>query len=81
MATLFVENVDDELYQALRERAQSNRRSMAAEVIALLEENVPTRSELKRRSNLLRQVKQFRSRRPARSGPSAEEMIREDRSR
>ena len=83
MATLFVENVKDELYEALRARARSNRRSMAAEVIALLEENIPTPKELQRRIDLLRRVKRSRSSRPLRSGsfPAAEEMVREDRSR
>ena len=83
MATLFVENVPAELYEALRERARANRRSMAAEVIALLEENIPTPDELKRRASLLRQVKLSRSRRPLAPGrfPSAEEMVREDRAR
>jgi plasmid stability protein len=83
MSTLFVENVPTDLYEALRECARTNRRSMAAEVIALLEENIPTRDELKRRTTLLRQVKQFRTRKPLKSGrfPSAEEMVREDRAR
>ena len=49
MATLYVENVPDELYQALRKRAKQNRKSIAGEVISLLEENVPTPDELKRR--------------------------------
>lgn len=49
MATLYVENVPDALYKALRERARKNRKSIAAEVISLLEQNVPTEAELKRR--------------------------------
>lgn len=49
MATLYVENVPDELYEALRNRAKQNRKSIAGEVISLLEENVPTPQELKRR--------------------------------
>ena len=42
MATLYVENVPDDLYEALRSRAKARRRSIAAEVLALLEENIPT---------------------------------------
>ena len=42
MATLYVENVPDEIYKALRKRARANRKSIAAEVIALLEQNIPT---------------------------------------
>ena len=41
MPTLYVENVPDELYQALKQRAKRERRSMAAEVIRILELNVP----------------------------------------
>ena len=33
MATLYVENVPDEIYKALRKRAKANRKSIAAEVI------------------------------------------------
>ena len=83
MPTLFVENVPEKLYEALRERARQNRRSMAAEVMALLEENIPTREELNRRASLLRHVRQSRSRRPLTAGrfPSTEKMVREDRNR
>ncbi len=49
MATLYVENVPDEIYKALRRRARANRKSIAAEVISLLEQNIPTAAELKRR--------------------------------
>ncbi len=37
MATLYVENVPDELYEALRKCARNQRRSIAAEVLELLE--------------------------------------------
>ena len=47
MATLYVENIPDDLYEALRSQAKARRRSIAAEVLALLEENVPTAQELK----------------------------------
>ena len=49
MATLYVENVPDEIYKALRKRARANRKSIAAEVISLLEQYIPTEEELKRR--------------------------------
>jgi len=83
MATLYVENVPNDLYEALRGRARQHRKSIAAEVVALLEENVITDSEQKAREQFLRQVKRFRSRRPPRRGPfpSSEELQREDRSR
>lgn len=83
MATLYVENVPNELYEALRGRARQHRKSIAAEVVALLEENVITDTERKARRQFLRQVKRFRSRRPSRQGPfpSSEELQREDRLR
>jgi plasmid stability protein len=83
MATLYVENVPDDLYEALRTRAKSRRRSIAAEVLILLEENVPTAGELKARHDLFRQVIRSRKKLPKGKGPfpSAEEMIREDRER
>jgi len=83
MATLYVENVPDELYEALRSQAKARRRSIAAEVLALLEENVPTVDELKARRGLFRQVMRLRKKLPKSKGtfPSAEELIREDRER
>jgi plasmid stability protein len=83
MATLYVENVPDELYKALRNRAKAHRRSIAAEVLVLLEENVPTAEELKSRHQWVRKLAQLRNRPTKSTGPfpSAEEMIREDRER
>jgi antitoxin FitA len=83
MATLYVENVPDELYEALRGLARQHRKSIAAEVLTLLEENVPTARELRSRRAFLRRLQRLRSRTPLSSGPfpSTEEMQREDRSR
>ncbi len=80
MPTLYVENVPKDLYEALRARARKNRSSIAAEVIALLEQNVPTPAELKRRRQLYEDLAEMRSHRPPGPGPfpSTEEMIRED---
>jgi len=47
MATLYVENVVDDLYEALRGRAKSQHRSIAAEVLWLLKMHIPTDKELK----------------------------------
>jgi plasmid stability protein len=78
-----VENVPRDLYQALRTRARKNRSSIAAEVIALLKDNVPTAAELKRRRQLYDDLAEIRSHKPTGPGPfpSTEEMIREDRER
>jgi len=83
MATLYVENVPDDLYEALRERARGNRRSIAAEVLTLLEHYVPTPKELQRRRQWIRQVKRLRPLKSTSAGPfpSTEEMLREDRNR
>jgi plasmid stability protein len=83
MATLYVENVPDEVYKALRRRAKARRRSIAAEVVALLEEHVPTTKELKAREELFRGIIRLRQKETKNKGPfpSAEEMIREDRER
>jgi plasmid stability protein len=83
MATLYVENVPEEIYKALRKRAKANRKSIAAEVISLLERNIPTAEELKRRQQFYDRLAELRARPPVTPGPfpSAEEMIREDRER
>ena len=83
MATLYVENVPDELYEALRHRAKENRKSIAAEVLRLLEENVPTLSELKRRRKIFDDLRKTWAAKSPGSGPfpSTEDMVREDRQR
>jgi antitoxin FitA len=83
MATLYVENVPDEIYKALRKRARTNRKSIAAEVISLLEQNVPTEEELKRRRKAIEGLARLRVMQSPGPGPfpSAEEMLREDRER
>jgi plasmid stability protein len=83
MATLYVENVPEDLYEALRERARQQRKSIAAEVLSLLAENVVTAAERKARQQFLRQVQRMRSHRPRSSAafPASEEMQREDRGR
>lgn len=83
MPTLYVENVPEDLYQALRGRAQQHRKSIAAEVLSLLEENVPTAKEIKYRQAFLRRLQRLRSAAPqsARRFPSTEAMQTEDRRR
>lgn len=83
MATLYVENVPKDLYEALRARARKNRSSIAAEVIALLRDNVPTAAELKRRKRLYEELIALQSSTPPGPGPfpTTEEMVREDRER
>ena len=85
MPTLYVEDVPTDLYDALRNRARANRSSITAEVLSLLRENVPTADELARRAELL-QFARRQARRSPRAGsghrfPSAEEILKQDRSR
>jgi plasmid stability protein len=83
MPTLYVENVPEDLYDALRARARANRRSISAEVLALLGENVPTPAELARRRNFMKRAQKIRSKGTVSPGPcvAAEDMVREDRNR
>jgi plasmid stability protein len=82
MPVLYVENVPGELYDALRQRARQRRRSIAAEVISLLEESIPTPRELAARQKFLRKLERARpSKRGSRAFPSTEEMQRQDRAR
>ena len=83
MATLYVENIPDDLYAALRKQAKVRRKSIAQEVISLLEAHISTPQELQRRRVLLQKALRMSARRPSAPGPfpSTEEMLREDRAR
>jgi Antitoxin FitA-like, ribbon-helix-helix len=83
MATLYVENVPEARYEALRDQAKRNRKSIAAEVISLLEMFYPTKTELEKRRRAFRHLDEVRRSAPLTAGPfpSAEELIREDRER
>ena len=83
MPTLYVENVPKDLYQALRKRARENRNSIAAEVISLLQRNIPTSHELRQRREFYARMAELRAAHPNASAPflSTEELIRQDRNR
>ena len=83
MPTLYVENVPSNLYEALRKRAQSKRKSIAAEVLELLQDHVATEDEIKRRRRVIAELKKIRLTPSPRKGPfqSTEDMVREDRER
>ena len=83
MATLYVENIPDDIYKALRKRAKANRKSIAAEVIGLLQQYVPSEAEIRRRRKIFEELAELRARPPIGTGPfpSAEELVREDRER
>jgi plasmid stability protein len=83
MATLYVENFPDELYKALKKLAKQNRKSVAAEVIELVRERVPTEAELKKRQRIFERLLRLQAMPSPAPGPfpTAEEMVREDRER
>ena len=83
MPALYVENVPESLYEALRERAKRNGNSIAAEVLALLTENIPDDAELQRRRELFLRTLALRAAPPASPGPfpTTEEMQRVERER
>ena len=83
MPTLYVENIPEDLYAALRKQAKLQRKSIAQEVISLLEAHVSTPRELERRRQLLQRAVRMSARRTSAPGPfpSTEEMLREDRAR
>jgi plasmid stability protein len=81
MATLHLKDIPDDLYSALRKRAKLRRKSIAQEVISLLQAHVPTPQEVERRRQLLRKALRVSARPIRASGPSAEAMLRRDRSR
>jgi plasmid stability protein len=83
MPTLYVENVPEDLYEALRTRAKKKRSSIAAEVVELIQRSIPTKTELARRKAAFQRLAALRAQGSARPGPfpSTEEMLREDRKR
>ena len=83
MATLYVENFDDELYEALRKEAKKRRSSIAAEITAMVKHHFPTEAELAARHAYFKRLKKIHEK-PAPKGvdfKSTEDELREDRNR
>ena len=80
MATLFVKDFPDDVYEALKDRARANGRSLAAEVRVLLSQAVPPSRS---RKEVAESIRRFREKLAAEGrGMSAEEiveMVREGR--
>jgi plasmid stability protein len=77
MATLHVRNVPDELYQALRARADREGRSISSETIAILRRAVLSRRDP---DDLLEDIRRFRERvKLPPDAPTPEQIIREAR--
>jgi plasmid stability protein len=81
MATLRVENIPDDLYSALRKQAKLRGRSIAQEVVSLLEVHVPTSGEQRRRDLLLQKALRGTAGPDSAHPTSTEETLREDRTR
>ncbi|HEX3130347.1 MAG TPA: Arc family DNA-binding protein [Thermoanaerobaculia bacterium] len=80
MATLHVRNVPDEIYDRLRERAETSNRSLSAEVLVLLRDALEERKPSQRQ--VLAEIRRRRSFRPVDVGaPSSTDLLREDRGR
>jgi plasmid stability protein len=82
MATLHIEDIPDDWYRALLELAKRHQRSIAAEVLALLEENVPTDKEIEARREAVNRLEKLTFTSSSTTPmPSSLDMIREDRER
>ena len=83
MSTVYVRNVPDDIYEAIRARARKNRTSITAEVLTVLKQSFPSARELRKRRRIFRQLEKARASAPLRSGPfpSTEQWLRDDRDR
>ena len=77
MATLHVRNVPDDVYEALRARAEREGRSMSAEAIAILRRTLMRRRDPDELIGALRELRERAS--LERGAPKPEDLIREDR--
>ncbi|HLE30497.1 MAG TPA: hypothetical protein VI793_20405 [Anaerolineales bacterium] len=80
MPTLHVRSVPDDLYLRLQKLAQSQNRSMSAQVVTLLYKAVEEEEARKQQRRLLQTMRRRRYA-PPRGAPSVVEMLREDRRR
>jgi antitoxin FitA len=81
MATLYVRDVPDDLYERLREQAQRSRRSIGATAIELLRAELPERRTGLTISEWLERARELRELTAHYDGPSVVEDIRADRDR
>ncbi|HEX4805150.1 MAG TPA: hypothetical protein VFU94_04550 [Conexibacter sp.] len=81
MATLYVRDVPDDLYERLREQARASRRSIGATAIELLRAELPERRNGLTISEWLERTRAMRARQKPSQGPTVVEDIRADRDR
>lgn len=81
MATLYVRDVPDDLYERLRSAAESERRSIGAATVEILRREL-AQEEQRSTSELLARARSLRVRsRPAEGSPTVVEDVRADRER
>ncbi len=81
MATLYVRNFPDDLYEKLRDLAKANHRSLSAQVIVLIEEALKHEELREQRLQALDNMARRRATLEPSSGPDSLEDIREGRDR
>jgi plasmid stability protein len=80
MQTLHVRSVPDDLYERLRSLAQTEQRSLSAQVIYLLDKALEHESKAQEQAQILDNIRRRRFTPPP-AAPESVEMLREDRSR
>ena len=80
MATLHVRNVPDDLYRQLPEEAETDKRSLGAHVVVLLQKAVHVLRHQRSQRELLEQLRSNRITLPE-GTPDSTTLLREDRSR
>jgi hypothetical protein len=83
MATLHLENVPDDLLEAIEDRASEEKTTVELAVLHVLSRMFPTKAQLAVRQDRMKRFLELQKATPPGEGPfpSAEEMIREDRNR
>jgi plasmid stability protein len=82
MSTLYVRNFPDHLYEQIRESAAKKRRSMAAEVVVLVEEALQQEASIQRRLDALDRIRERSKNYVSPPGaPDSLTDLREDRNR
>lgn len=81
MATLHVRNIPDELHDQIRILASSQKRSLSAEVVNLLEHALQDEEIRASQQALLTTISRRRSRRVSKKAPDSVVLLREDRNR
>ncbi|KAF0107405.1 MAG: hypothetical protein FD146_1883 [Anaerolineaceae bacterium] len=80
MNTLHVRSIPDDLYQRLRQFAQSRNRSLSAQVVTMLTRALEDEERQREQAKALASIRRRRFAPPAKS-PSSLDLLREDRKR